>query len=77
MMRDARRRFVGIIPLAGDYWIQLASLGSVWCVARVTADGLAPYVSGAMPISVGEEDVTVRIQLDSAAQLCISDSLEE
>lgn len=83
MTRDAPRKFVGLVPLAGDYRIKLTSYGSVWCTAYVTANGLAPnlapgYRSVITPISVSEEgSATVRIRLDSAEQLCVSDSLED
>ena len=78
MTRDAPRKFVGLVPLAGDYRIKLTARGRVWCTAYATANGLAPgYVSGTTPISVSEKDATVQIHLDSAEQLCVSDSLEE
>lgn len=83
MTRDAPRKFVGFVPLAGDYRIKLTARGHVWCTAYATANGLAPnfaprYVSVITPISVSEEgSATVRIRLDSAEQLCVSDSLEE
>ena len=83
MTRDAPRKFVGFVPLAGDYRIKLTVRGRIWCTAYATANGLAPgfaprYASVITPISVSEEgSATVRIRLDSAEQLCVSDSLEE
>ena len=83
MTRDAPRKFVGTVPFAGNYRVRLSSWESFWCVAYATANGLAPnlapgYRSGITPISVSEEGTaTMQIHLDSAEQLCVSDSLEE
>lgn len=83
MTRAAPRKFVGLVPIAGDYRIKLTARGGVWCTAYATANGLAPnlapgYRSGITPISVSEEGTaTMQIHLDSAEQLCVSDSLEE